>query len=369
MATTPESLPENRVIDFRAPPPSPVAPGHRSSLTNDEVLTEFLENSLKVPDLILPDRVFPRQKASQNPLKLDLQSLESIENGEGLKIVEMIARVGCLEVINHGISKDFIKSVLAAGADIFGISPEKKKIAARSPERLFGFEEIHGEEEDETNEEFLWHRDEAFKAEMEGIWPIGYSNFSEKMEKLLPKIEEVASRILLFLQNISPRKFSDITTMENQEITESICYIYKHCKKMDGVECADSLKYDVIRMLIKGSEFPHALCLHLCSGSTDFHVYSKKGWASFRPEEGTIVITVGDQLQAWSNGQYRHVIGRPMFKGEDEDCISMAFLYAPPKVTNSIKDDKTISFSQQIVIAIIFTLLYQLLLRIYYMIL
>ncbi|CAI9757628.1 unnamed protein product [Fraxinus pennsylvanica] len=368
MATTPESLPENRVIDFRAPPPSPVAPGRRSSLTNDEVLTEFLENSLKVPDLILPDRVFPRQKAIQNPLKLDMQSLESIENGAELKVVEMIAQVGCLEVINHGISKDLIQSVLAAGAGIFGISPEKKKMAARSPERPYGFEEIHGEEENETNEEFLWHRDEALKAEMEGIWPIGYSNFSEKMENLLPKIEEMASRILLFLQNNSSRKFSDIT-MENQEITGSICYIYKHCKKMDGDECADSLKYDVIRMLIKGSEFPHALCLHLCSGSTEFHVYSKKGWASFRPDEGAIVITVGDQLQTWSNGQYRHVIGRPMFKGEDEDCISMAFLYSPPKVTNSIKDDKIISLSQQIVIAVLFTLLYQFSLRIYYMML
>ncbi|KAL2493145.1 downstream target of AGL15-4 [Abeliophyllum distichum] len=368
MMNTPEPLLENRVIDFRAPPPSPVAPGRRSSLTNDEVLTEFLENSLKVPDLILPDRVFPRQKAIQNPLKLDFQSLESIENGSGLKIVEMIAQVGCLEVINHGISGDFIKSVLAAGAGIFGISPEKKKMMARSPERPYGFEEIHGEEEKETSEEFLWHPDEALKAEMEGIWPIQYSNFSEKMEKILPKIEEVASRILLFLQHNSTRKFSDIT-MENQEIAGSICYIYKHSKKMDGDQWADSLKYDVIRMLIKGSEFPHALCLHLCSGSTEFHVYSKKGWASFCPDEGAIVITAGDELQAWSNGQYRHVIGRPVFKGEDENCISMAFLFSPPNITNSMKDDKTITISlcQQIIIAILFTLCYQFSLQIYNM--
>ncbi|CAI9760524.1 unnamed protein product [Fraxinus pennsylvanica] len=62
-----------------------------------------------------------------------MQSLESIENRAELKVVEIIAQVGCLVVINHGISKDLIKSVLAAGADTFGISPEKKKMATTGP--------------------------------------------------------------------------------------------------------------------------------------------------------------------------------------------------------------------------------------------
>ncbi|KAI3455482.1 hypothetical protein Pfo_012145 [Paulownia fortunei] len=196
------------------------------------------------------------------------------------------------------------------------------------------------------------------RLEMEGVWPNGHSNFSQEMEKLSRQIEEVARKILLFLQQ-----------HKEQELAGKFCYIQKHCRKTDSEQSENSLRYDVIRMLIRGSEFAHALCLHICSGSTDFHVYSKKGWVSFCPNEDSLVITVGDKLQGWSSGHYKHVIGRPVFKGEDEKCISMGFLYSPPNVTNSIKDDKivTISLSQQIILAVLITLIYQFLVYIYHM--
>lgn len=180
MAMTPELLPENNtIIDFRAPPPSPVASGRRSSFTNEDVLSEFLENSLKVPDLILPDRIFPRQKTLQDPPKLDFECLASLDNESISKFIDSVSRTGCFEVFNHGVPLDLIKSALAAGAGIFRISPEKRKAGIRSLERPYGFEEFHGDEEKEKeiNEEFVWCRDESLKMDMEGIWPLGYSNF------------------------------------------------------------------------------------------------------------------------------------------------------------------------------------------------
>lgn len=53
----------------------------------------------------------------------------------------------------------------------------------------------------------------------------------------------------------------------------------------------------VIRMLIRGTDFSHALCLHVCDGASEFHVYSKKGWVSFNPDKGALIITAGDQIQ------------------------------------------------------------------------
>lgn len=192
-AKTPESLmPENNsIIDFRAPPPSPIASGRRSSVRNENVLSEFLEHSLKVPDLVLPDRVFPRQKSIQNPPpQLDLGSTTTFLENESIDlkltlITDSIAEIGCFEVVNHGIPNELIKSVLvAAGDGIFGISPEKRKQVARSYlDSPFGFEEIHGAEEEDNDddgditEEFVWSPDEKLKAHMEGISPIGYSNF------------------------------------------------------------------------------------------------------------------------------------------------------------------------------------------------
>lgn len=178
MALSLESLRDFKAIDFRAPPPSPVGPGHRPSVANDDVLSNFLEHSLRVPDLILPDRVFPRQKPTQTPPKLDFKALDSVEDDTLLSIMESIGQIGCFELVNHGISTDLIASVTNAGAGIFELSAEKKAELLRSSERAYGFVESHGDQEEkERSEEFVWCLDDAIKVEMEGVWPNHYSNF------------------------------------------------------------------------------------------------------------------------------------------------------------------------------------------------
>lgn len=179
MATSPENLHDHHRLDFRAPPPSPIATGRRSSVTNDDVLAEFLEHSLRVPDLILPDRVFPRQRSVDAPPKIDFQTLDSKEIDSVARILESFSGTGCFQLVNHGIPCKLIRSVTAAAAGVFRIPPEKKAAVSRSQDRIYGFEEIHEEEEEiEINsEEFVWCRDENLKLEMEGIWPLAYSNF------------------------------------------------------------------------------------------------------------------------------------------------------------------------------------------------
>ncbi|KAL6996425.1 hypothetical protein U1Q18_006554 [Sarracenia purpurea var. burkii] len=373
MAFSPESsaADENR-IDFRAPPPSPIGSGRRSSVTNDDILTDFLEHSLRVPDLILPDRVFPRQNSIQNPPKIDFQRLKSPENVDFTEILDSIARIGCFQLVNHGITREFIRSVLTAGVGIFRLPPEKKAVVSRSPEKSYGFEgEFQGDDEREMSEEFVWCRDRGLKLEMEGIWPLGYSNFSEKIERLMLEIEKVAENFLLILKEHAMRNPTcGIGMTQGQEISGSTCYLYKHCCNIPGDQWVNSLSYDVIRMLVRGSDYSHALCLHLCDGSSEFHVYSKKGWVSFCPDEDAIVITVGDQFQTWSGERYKQVIGKPIFKGKvEEECISMAFLcsISPTNISHSFKTNqgKTISIAQQAIIAILLTLLYHILVYVY----
>ena len=77
LSNSPESLAAENHINFRAPPPSPIYSSRRSSFTNDAVLTNFLEQSLRVPDLILPDKIFPKQRSVQAPSVIDFESLVS----------------------------------------------------------------------------------------------------------------------------------------------------------------------------------------------------------------------------------------------------------------------------------------------------
>ncbi|KAE8668140.1 hypothetical protein F3Y22_tig00112344pilonHSYRG00064 [Hibiscus syriacus] len=48
-----------------------------------------------------------------------------------------------------------IRSALGSAAAVFQLPPEKPTTVTRSPEKLYGFEEAHGEEYDEV-EEFEW---------------------------------------------------------------------------------------------------------------------------------------------------------------------------------------------------------------------
>ncbi|KAF4362151.1 S-norcoclaurine synthase 1 [Cannabis sativa] len=378
---SPESLAADNHINFRAPPPSPIHSGRRSSVTNDAVLTNFLEHSLRVPDLILPDKIFPKQRCVQAPPIIDFESLVSDECDTVSRIVELVADFGYFQVVNHGISSEFVRSVQADAAGIFAVPTEKRTSVTRSPEMPYGFEEVHGEEsenesESDFSEEFVWSTDEGLKLLMEGIRPSGYSKFCKRMEILLSKISMVAEKVFSIIITKNPQRknlmfgIGNDIVWQGHEITGTLCCLYKNSQSYGNDDSsAESVRHEVIRMLLRRNDHSHALTLHFCGGTSEFHVYSKKGWLSFIPHKDALVITIGDQLQTWSGGQYKHVIGRPIFKEEKEDYISMAFLYSPPTITSNLRsttvDEKTISLNQQLIVAIALTIVYQILAYIY----
>ncbi|KAK4267407.1 hypothetical protein QN277_024193 [Acacia crassicarpa] len=379
MAATPHSIPEIP-IDFRAPPPSPIASGRRSSFANDDVLTEFLQTSLRVPDLILPDKIFPRQKFLETPPKVDFRSLCSDDHEDAASssqvVSDSLARIGCFQLVNHGVPRELMTSSREAARAIFQVSPEERAAVTRSPpEKPWGFEEYHSEEDgSELSEEFVWCRDHDLKLKMEGILPIGYSEFSEEMEAVMSSIEKVADRIVaMIMKNLAGGKVvtGGGDSSDHGHEFGTLCCVYKHSEDSLADRWVNSLKYDVIRMLIRGTDYSHALCLHVCDGCSEFHVYSKKGWLSFCPDEqDALIVTCGDQIQVASGGLYKQVIGRPILKGEkDEDNISMAFLYSPsPNNTTTCETKKkegTISLGQQGLLAIILILVYQFLIFLY----
>ena len=112
------------------------------------------------------------------------------------------------------------------------------------------------------------------------------------METLLLDIEKVAEKIVLTLCENSLRKSDYGNEMTHGQEVGSVCCLYKHSRNVP----ADRW-YDVIRMMIRGTDYSHALCLHLCEGSSEFHVYSKKCWVSFSPDKDALIISVGDQIQ------------------------------------------------------------------------
>jgi len=119
------------------------------------------------------------------------------------------------------------------------------------------------------------------------------------METLQSHVEKVAEKFLaIILKNVTKKLASDGDIINGNEVGILCCINEHHGGDINRNDhWADSLKYDVIRMLIGGTDYSHSLCLHVCDGSSEFHVYSKKSWLSFCPEQGALVITAGDQIQ------------------------------------------------------------------------
>lgn len=130
-----------------APPPSPIATGKgsRSAAVNDRILSEFLEKSLKIPDLSLPEPQFPARIARRIPAEIDLPSLLSRDKDSVRRFLESATDLGAFQIVGHGISAEEIESAVNGSDRIFRIPAERKKQLTRN----------RG-----TREDFFWCRTE-----------------------------------------------------------------------------------------------------------------------------------------------------------------------------------------------------------------
>uniref|UniRef100_A0ACD5VZF6 Uncharacterized protein n=1 Tax=Avena sativa TaxID=4498 RepID=A0ACD5VZF6_AVESA len=285
---------ELRVLEFRAPPPSPVtgvltssssgSPEHGDGNEDDEV-SQFLRCSARVPVLRLPERAIPRKKKSKAasawaPPVIDMRLLES--GGPAVEEALRSAAVafGCFQVVGHGVD------VCLAGGD-----------------------------DDEDGEELWWS-------------PSKGDQSRNRAHDLFAQLEETATQIMDTLQRDSVGAADSSLAIADRNGTSLLC-IRTHHGKQCGSGSAIS-QDDILRTLINTSRCPRALALHLFPGASTFHVFSRRGCSSFRPLDGAVVVTVGDQLQAWSSGLYKSVAGKPAYSNDDLQggaVISAEFLH------------------------------------------
>ncbi|XP_039122885.1 uncharacterized protein LOC120259362 isoform X2 [Dioscorea cayenensis subsp. rotundata] len=278
----------------RAPPPSPAA-RERPESSEDDDLDRFMKHALRVPNLILPDRIVQREIVVRNPPEIDWGSLISplSEKSVARELRSSAAAIGCVQLVNHGIPRDLIEEAAVAAADAFGTTPEEKKKAARSPERRWGFDV-----EDDDEESFWW--DGSSLEEMAGISKWNSNGFRDKMERLWLDMEKICNKIMEILKDKNMHNIE-------KEVNEQVSYfcVHKHCEVGDkNYENKNYYKEKhemmmMLRVLMRSWGCSHGLALHVPSNATTFQVYFKERWLSFTPNKDALVLTLGDQLQWW----------------------------------------------------------------------
>ncbi|RLN22306.1 uncharacterized protein C2845_PM07G22700 [Panicum miliaceum] len=280
----PRELP---VPEFRAPPPSPVtgvltgsssgSSGHGECQDDDEI-GRFLRCSARVPVLRLPERPGPRRNRKKQPAWAPL----------------------VIDVVGHGVD---------AGLVLAALRDATARGRAPAPEEGGGG--------DKDREELWWPPGEGDR-EMAGNRPLrnGAKQIGSTADDLFAQLEQASTKLLHALQQGKEAADAAEPTLVKADASASLLCIRKH--QRDGSSASGPVSQDdVLRMLVRSSRCSCALTLHICPGASAFHVFSRRGWSRFRPLDGAVVVTFGDQLQAWSCGLYKSVSGKPAYSSDD----------------------------------------------------
>ncbi|KAG6496239.1 uncharacterized protein LOC121992811 [Zingiber officinale] len=332
----------SRSLRFRAPPPTPIATGKglRSSAVDDRLLMEYLEVSLRVPDLSLPDLYFPVQSPLKAPEEVDLPSLLAGDDSAVRRVLSAAAEVGAVRVT--GVDAALIqgaKEAIEAGGSLFAL-PEQEK----SRVSLFG-------RRDGVCDEFYWHRLPSPETEqlLRKILPDSYRTLRIKMENISARMETIAECITKILFKGATSQ----TTSRRFDIVQPVLCLRKyespHQNDTRDLTDADSL-------------LSYALCLHICAHDENFCIRRPEGSSIFKMSAWDVLVTIGKPFQDWCNGEFKTALGQRIFRPTDDPTQSFSLEYmCSPQVLSPEPDygAKPVSLMDQILVVIVLAILYK----------
>ncbi|XVF29694.1 hypothetical protein REPUB_Repub15cG0144200 [Reevesia pubescens] len=268
-------------LNIKAPPPSPIPTATGSRSAANETLTNFLENSLQIPDLTLPESQAKAQPP-HHPDKVDFRSLVLRETGSVERLLRSVREFGVVAIgWQQGIDNNTeeVKALVKETARVFGVLEERDT----------GFRRYFAGK----REEIVWVHcnDERMEWARRYIGPQLYQSFSEKMEKVGRKLKEVAEE----LGKILVENASEQLAKKRLQRRESILSIYKYNQQDKKIEQNQHLNLNEDE---NDHSCDYTLSLHLPTKHCEFSVKSGPRVFSFDAGPDTIIVTVGQQLEA-----------------------------------------------------------------------
>ncbi|XP_078181205.1 uncharacterized protein LOC144574964 [Carex rostrata] len=311
----PATTPRHRRSRFRAPPPTPIktGKGNRSAAIDDRVLTDFLEVSLRVPDLTLPRSHFssPREPS---PISDDI-SFSSLREGDIVAAGRVVAAVrdsGAFRVGSTSMSLQEVRSTIEVATKVFCLSEDMKRdILSKWFRRR-----------DVVEEEFYWYH--PVSPEMDRVLssafpdPQSYQMFREKMERIASEMEKIAAMVTEVL--CSNAKKARISALILNKPPSVLCLT----------------KFNVNQSYLTWDELgdaeqpmSYAICLHAAPHDQEFRLCTRDGSNFCKTPAGSALVTVGKQLQNWSSGEYKSAVAEVLYElSEDPNSFySMEFFY------------------------------------------
>lgn len=154
------------------PSPIPTAKGSRSAAVDDQILSDYLHKSLRIPDLTLPKSHFAadihHRSVPVDIESIDYGSVKTRDSDSIRRILRSATDLGVLWISGVGVSADELRSTVTEAESILEASESARRMFRINHDKAIGNEE-----------EFVWlrPRDEMAESATEDIGCQRYHRF------------------------------------------------------------------------------------------------------------------------------------------------------------------------------------------------
>ncbi|XP_030487947.2 gibberellin 2-beta-dioxygenase 1 [Cannabis sativa] len=295
-----------------APPPTPSTQPNNLLSTNEgagadaDALSRLLHRL--PPSLALPTRRRVGLQAATCPPVISFTDRtddnDSVGNNSIMEdLLSSASQLGFFQLSNHSISSELAKSAELEALSLFDLPREKKESLFRKDWPL-GYEGEEDEEGDGLAESFCL--DESCAAESSELRLVSLSELTRALGKVGLRIVELLSGSVGFdnpLGKDGPDRFCTLMWISSES--------------SPGNE-----------MMTSGGFYPYIVGLQYQIRGGKSSLLADSGRVTVSPLADSVLVTIGDIAQVWSNGKLKKVRGRAM--ANSGEGISMTVLVTLP---------------------------------------
>uniref|UniRef100_A0A5B7BFQ3 Putative gibberellin 2-beta-dioxygenase 8 n=1 Tax=Davidia involucrata TaxID=16924 RepID=A0A5B7BFQ3_DAVIN len=285
-----------------APPPTPSTqpnPLNLSSSDTADTLARLLHRL--PPTLSLPTRRSPI--ATRTPPLVSLSDPNPTLKNNLLSSSEL----GFFQLTNHSIPSQLALSAETESLSLLNLPHDQKQLYVPKNWPL-GYDYDDDEDDNGTAESFCF--DSSCSAESTELSLTSLREFTREMEKVGLEVIQALSGAVGF---------------ENpaREDPTKVCSLMWISEGSPG-----------IKPVISGRFYPYVVGLQYQIRSQKYSLLADSGWVSVSPQVDSVLVTLGDIGQVWSNGKLKKVRGKPVPSlqgdGSNARCVSMSLLVTLP---------------------------------------
>ncbi|KAI9156594.1 hypothetical protein LWI28_009164 [Acer negundo] len=303
-----QQQPPNMYGATAAPPPTPSALS-----TNNQSTTAATADALSrllhrlPPTLSLPTRRSPASSATTSPAP-PLISLSDPNPND--RLLSSASQLGFFQLTDHDISSQLAQSAELESLSLFALEKDKKE--SYFPKNWPLGHEADEEEGDVNGESFCL--DSSCSTESTELNLTSLREFTRAMEKVGMKIVEKLASAVGFGNPIG----------EDPTRICSLMWVSQGLHDMDGD-----------KPVLSGGFYPYIAALQYQIRQQKYSLWTNSCQVTVSPQVDSILVTLGDVAQVWSNGKLKKVRGRPCLvpgnaKNNNSQSISMSLLVTLP---------------------------------------